>query len=153
MTYILWLRGKPFVYRAVRNGKTVRKVYISTYRKWRQNHPDRGREEFTTKKQLTAQQIDILDAIDKTPYSSQQPGKTYFIRAENGLIKIGISKNTKARINSMRTGSPEKLTLIPTPKCADSEYDLHKRFAHLRVSGEWFNPDDELNNYIESISR
>lgn len=75
--------------------------------------------------------------------------KTYFIQADNGLIKIGRSVDPKARIASMRTSSPAALKLLGFLN-RDIEGELHKRFSDLRQHGEWFRPLKELRDYIEN---
>ena len=75
----------------------------------------------------------------------------YFMRADNGLIKIGKSTHVEHRLAQLKTLSPVDIVLINTPLCDASESELHERFAHLRHHGEWFTPDVELCEYIESV--
>ena len=92
----------------------------------------------------------------------------YFLKEERegGLIKIGYAKSElERRISRMQTGNPARLSLlgvIPEGTRRD-EHILHKRFKHARSSiagrgteritfrGEWFEPVDELMNYIASL--
>lgn len=65
----------------------------------------------------------------------------YFIRAENGLVKVGRSSNVENRLRGLLTGSPIILTLthvIETDRHKEVEYALHQRFAAQRRRGEWF---------------
>jgi hypothetical protein len=73
----------------------------------------------------------------------------YFIQADwGGPIKIG--RGTASRISNVRTNSPEDLVVRRRVLCdtrADAvllENTLHKRYAHLRIRGEWFRPDNDL---------
>lgn len=85
----------------------------------------------------------------------------YFIRCQE-YMKIGISKDVNARLNQIRKGGgslfPRLLDvqtaeLIATePGGLDREKELHKKFKHLRHTGEWFTETPELTKYIDSIN-
>ena len=68
----------------------------------------------------------------------------YFIRATEGppRIKIGLAATSVSRrIAELQTGSPVKLELLhklPVENPLMVEREMHNRFAHLRVHGEWF---------------
>lgn len=76
--------------------------------------------------------------------------KTYIARSvASGLIKIGRSIDPKARMRNLGTGAgcnPELLLVI----CGDHERMLHKRFAHLRVHGEWFSDDGSILEFVRT---
>lgn len=84
----------------------------------------------------------------------------YFIRCEQ-FVKIGISKNVSARLHQIRKGGgslfPRLLDvqtaeLIATESGGlDREKALHKQFAHLRHTGEWFTEAPELTEYIDGL--
>lgn len=84
----------------------------------------------------------------------------YFIRC-GGYVKIGVSTSPLYRLETIRkTGgvlAPYLLDLsgaelIATePGGFDREKELHKQFAHLRHTGEWFTESPELTAYIESL--
>ena len=76
--------------------------------------------------------------------------RIYFIKGkESTLIKIGSTDNVKNRLMGMQTGSPEVLEVLATvPFGLIKEKDLHRRFAADRVHGEWFNPSNDLLNFI-----
>lgn len=75
----------------------------------------------------------------------------YFLRDPNKRIKIGISANPHQRMKGMRTDNPEKLELLGVIPNATEETEraMHLKFAHLRLSGEWFRECEELLSYIE----
>ena len=57
--------------------------------------------------------------------------------------KIGVSADPKARLRSLQTGNPSKLTLIHVKEVSDqysvlTEQAIHKALAFLRLEGEWF---------------
>lgn len=64
-------------------------------------------------------------------------------RRKGGLIKIGYSRNVKPRVQTIRA---KVIGAVPGER--EVEKKLHKRFAHLRVRGEWFRPEDDLLEYI-----
>ncbi len=74
---------------------------------------------------------EILAAASGVPWS------TYFASAGNMLIKIGKSTDVDRRLRGLQTASPTKLKLIGVLN-GDVESNYHQAFAHLRVSGEWF---------------
>ena len=80
----------------------------------------------------------------------------YFIQGKiTKLIKIGrvdrVAKNPVAlRIKELQVGSPDELVvLLCIPEWNKKEESfLHKKFAHLRVHGEWFKLEQELLDFI-----
>jgi len=75
------------------------------------------------------------------------PGNVYFIRSgARGPVKIGYTrKDPSARLADLQTGSPVRLRLLGfMPGAPADERSLHRRFASLRLLGEWFHPSREL---------
>jgi hypothetical protein len=83
----------------------------------------------------------------------------YFLRCE-GLVKIGKSTygSLASRIESLQTGCPKTLVLVgllPDKSYTFSksvtayEFKIHKRFAHLRKSGEWFEWNSEIATFLQ----
>jgi len=78
-------------------------------------------------------------------------GWTYFIRAD-GAIKIGHASNFKKRIAGLQTSHQKPLEVLAVvPAYAADEYKTHQLFAHLRIRGEWFKDEPELNYFIERL--
>lgn len=78
----------------------------------------------------------------------------YFIQAgDAGPIKIGVTRGCPLdRMANLQTGCPEALKLVAHASgTADDERELHKRFAHLRLRGEWFLAKPELVEFIRGI--
>jgi hypothetical protein len=75
----------------------------------------------------------------------------YFIQAASGgPIKIGkTTRSIKNRHASLQTGNPEKLIVLATTE-RYTEGELHKRFASLRLGGEWFKPAITLLLWIQT---
>lgn len=87
------------------------------------------------------------------PNSRDFSPTVYFIRfGESGPIKIGKTYKTPAhRLSMLQSGSPVPLHLmasIPAPAHGFTEEDLHRKFAHLWIRGEWFEPTGELTDFI-----
>jgi hypothetical protein len=80
----------------------------------------------------------------------------YFIRAgRKRLVKIGYSKgHPSIRLKTLQTGSIEPLELIGMldgdPR---DEAEWHRRFRHLRVTGEWFRWTSELSSAAKPYLR
>lgn len=64
----------------------------------------------------------------------------YLIQARpSGAVKIGYSKDVYRRLPSLQTANAETLSIVGVLDLDQSgERELHKRFRHLRLSGEWF---------------
>ena len=90
-----------------------------------------------------------LSGAGGDPEPSAKP-VVYFVQAETSqLIKIGWSARLANRIAALRTGSPERLTVLKTiPGDCQLESEIHQRFRHLRHHGEWFKPGDDLLAFI-----
>jgi hypothetical protein len=76
--------------------------------------------------------------------------RTYFIQDQaTGLVKIGIAKDPDKRLRDLQVGCPGKLLMIGMLP-DNRERELHKRFAALRVRGEWFKPKGAVRSFIEN---
>lgn len=81
------------------------------------------------------------------------PGYVYFIQRESGPVKIGFSCSPKARLASLRTSSSEHLDLLfAVTGDMSHEANIHRRFAHLNLSGEWFRPNPDLWLFIQECA-
>lgn len=68
-------------------------------------------------------------------------GYVYFIRASNGLVKIGCAVNPRKRFVSCRTDSPlplEMLFVVRSANASSLEGRLHEAFSARHSHGEWF---------------
>ncbi len=80
----------------------------------------------------------------------------YFIQQEaDGPIKIGVSTDPCKRLRQLQTSTQYKLRLVallpdPVRERDWTEASIHKSFAHLHISGEWFRPEPELTNFIKA---
>lgn len=96
------------------------------------------------------------------------PGEIYFVKEVDRSSKSGRSKWVKIgkvandresleRLGEHQTGNPRKLSieskeLVQTELVSVVEAQLHRKFAHLRVRGEWFElpTDKELSVAINA---
>lgn len=73
--------------------------------------------------------------------------------SSDGKVKIGTSANIEKRLDALQTSASVKLTLLLTiPGGTDVETALHRRFVHLRESGEWFVFAEEIQHFIEGAA-
>jgi hypothetical protein len=72
----------------------------------------------------------------------------YFIqRGGDGPIKIGTTSNKlRSRLREVQIGSPDPLYLIGHIR--GLEADVHIRFQRYRISGEWFEPHEDILNFV-----
>lgn len=78
--------------------------------------------------------------------------KTYFIQSIiGGRIKIGKSVDTARRLQELQSCSPVHLRVLATIE-GDHELEMHQAFRGARSYGEWFNPTQELIDFIETNS-
>lgn len=79
--------------------------------------------------------------------------RVYFVQAgsPDRPVKIGFTQRPLYRLRALKTALPDRVVvLLTTLGTKDSEADLHLRFEHLRLRGEWFRPDPELLDYIQA---
>lgn len=78
-------------------------------------------------------------------------GYTYFFQ-RGSTIKIGHSAIPKQRISHIRSGSAEPVEVLAViPNTIIDEATAHEKFAHLRISGEWFRAEPDLIEFILSV--
>lgn len=79
--------------------------------------------------------------------------KIYAIQAETTkAIKIGWSFDPKARMATLQTGVPERLSVLGTCYGAmTQERAIHAHLAPHRISGEWFKPEPLVMEAVRKI--
>jgi hypothetical protein len=96
-----------------------------------------------------------LEPEPPKPITVKPPGMVYVVAAA-GLYKIGMSRRfSDARITSLQTASPILLSTvckIKTDSPDTLERDLHRKFSHKRVRGEWFSLTPEDVESIKSVT-
>jgi Meiotically up-regulated gene 113 len=79
----------------------------------------------------------------------------YFIqRPEGGPIKIGTAIDVNQRVKGLSTQYKSPFCILGVMK-GDRivEASLHDRFGHLRLEGEWFEPDVQLTCFITHFGK
>lgn len=83
----------------------------------------------------------------------------YFVERQ-GFVKIGFSADLNARLSSLANEVirvpgmlPGRVNLLAIqPGGRQLERQTHRRFAHLRVGGEWFRAAQDLQDHINSLN-
>lgn len=75
--------------------------------------------------------------------------------AGSGFIKVGVAQNPRARLSTLQTGNPRKLSLEFVHECQSRlaaeqvEYRAHGTMLRWRKEGEWF--DVPLDHAIQEV--
>jgi len=81
--------------------------------------------------------------------------KLYIMFNQDGLVKIGISKDPDKRKKQLQFELKEEITIYKVLDYANYEYKLHKVFheynARYKGSREWFTPYPKLINFIDNV--
>ncbi len=91
------------------------------------------------------------------PISKDSAFVYFVLNSDSNAIKIGKAKDIQKRIQSLQTVSPTKLQLLKTVQVMSEEEarilesSLHRKFALLRITGEWFRADKELVDYMSDL--
>lgn len=75
----------------------------------------------------------------------------YYVRRPDGAIKIGTTWNLKTRMQAFRNVTAVEL-LASHSGGQVAEAALHRRFKHLRLDGEWFDPGEDLLAHIRHVA-
>jgi hypothetical protein len=75
----------------------------------------------------------------------------YFIRAANGLTKVGVSRNVRGRFASLQCMSPISLRLVAVIPHGgeETERTIHENLQSTQSHGEWFRESDSLDEWID----
>lgn len=95
--------------------------------------------------------IDYVPKYDQTFCGKDsRSGFVYFIQQGlDGPIKIGFTIDPMERLASLQTANPYELHLLGCiAKNEALERELHQKYSHHHLRGEWFSPADEIVDYI-----
>lgn len=82
-------------------------------------------------------------------------GYVYLIQSPQGAYKIGKTRNPESRFQTFGLTLPfeiEYVCVIKTNLMSNLEKELHERFAHKRLRGEWFQLEPNDVSYIMSLA-
>jgi hypothetical protein len=89
-----------------------------------------------------APKLYIAKAINLKPGGMKpRPGFVYVLRSSTGAYKIGLARNPQNRLETFTVKLPFEVeydTLIKTDDMRRLEAELHTRYSHKRINGEWF---------------
>lgn len=92
------------------------------------------------------------DSIVKYPYPPLRATRVYFIRL-NDVIKIGVTSDLRERMIDLMNDSPYKIELLRFVRGdRELERSYHLKFGRLRVRGEWFRAEQDLLDFIETLT-
>jgi hypothetical protein len=114
-------------------------------------------------------EIDRLEKI-KNKHNVSTPTGNTFIRVATGNefdkphvylvqtkpgepVKIGVAVDIKKRIHGLQTSHYEKINLLAFVENGgyELEFELHQKFKHLRLTGEWFTYSNEIVEEFERL--
>ena len=122
--------------------------------------PKIGLNEMTEKLRVDAMMARFkADALEKKYRSGivDEPKQSYvyFVsaKATNHPIKIGLTTDTSGRFQTLKNAMPYELEILGYLPIEDrsAERDLHKKFSHIRLRGEWFERTDDLMAFIATL--
>ncbi len=94
------------------------------------------------------------DTVDpNAPPPRHTRGFVYFMRIDGrGHVKIGFSKEPAKRLNGFGTSTPGTPQIVGFMSGTyETEKKLHKKYAALRVKGEWFRCEGPLKAFVETL--
>lgn len=95
-------------------------------------------------------EMTLAYGVSEKPTSSRFLTHIYLMRNANGHVKIGRSYNPAKREKTLHSENPLwKMIFISQITDINVEKELHKKFNHKRLRGEWFALNDEDIDYIK----
>lgn len=95
---------------------------------------------------------DALTAKLPSPPAELKGWRYLYVIAGGLSVKIGVARNPHQRLKELQTGHDFQLELLATaPAHVALEPALHQRFAHVRMTGEWFQLTSEIARFIEDL--
>ena len=102
-------------------------------------------------KKATEEQILLWKNQTKTTKSKKKDSLYLILDKSRNALKIGRSINPKSRLKQLRTSNCGELVLLFDIKDKGfMEEEVHNRFNHLRLSGEWFSNDMSIVEYFQN---
>jgi len=137
----LWLKDRniPYLYTAARSVWTTHKAF------------NEARPIFEDPE---TEDPDLFECVYIKPSRGKTTGWIYIVRMNDaGPVKIGYSGdkgNARSRVDKLQTGNPYPLKTIWIGNGNFGiESRIHKLLARYRMKGEWFEPTEEVIEFIE----
>jgi hypothetical protein len=96
-------------------------------------------------------------SLDGAKLAHQTHFVYFVLNEDSNAIKIGRARDLAKRMKALQTSSPALLKLMKaiqvegSEEAQELERSLHKKFSETRLSGEWFQAEEELLKYINSF--
>ncbi len=95
--------------------------------------------------------ISALSQLRSLPLQPEEPNQIYFIQSSGagGAIKIGVTRDVDARLQSLQQATPEQLVVLGTLRGGyAAEMAILRHFSSDVIRGEWFSPSPSLLGFI-----
>lgn len=95
----------------------------------------------------------LRSPVERRGLSRSANGWCYVYFVQRGdQIKVGSAVEIPSRMKTLQTAHSAPLTLLAAvPGHVLIEKAIHRKFGHLRKSGEWFSADAELLAFIDAL--
>ena len=145
---MIYLRGRRYWWRGTIAGRERRKSLRTTdvaIARMRATSIERFFAVEEMMKGDTALRTQLRDVL-----LGESVGWIYFARSGD-LVKVGFSRKLTARLATLQTHSVHPVRLLKKLRGTTAdEKSWHRRFAHLRVRGEWFRATPALLAALKS---
>ena len=109
------------------------------------------RAELPEKNRLMIEEANRV-AAEKARLAAEARSIIYFLRREDGMIKIGVTGRYRHRLSSLQREHGQLRLLLAYAGTRREEFEAHRRFRHFRMgSSEWFRPDLKLLLEIQRL--
>jgi hypothetical protein len=112
-----------------------------------------------SRKKAIAEAKEHMEWLSRVPKSffpepvvaTEEPDHLYLMEHTNGLVKIGRSKNPKAREKTLQAEDPRLHLSFIGKCCGHYEKSIQKVFREVRSRGEWFALEDNHKDWIATF--
>ena len=132
--------------------KRGRKYYVTYYEGAKQ----REKVVSTLLQEAIREKVRLIGEVSERengqPQNENKNGDYVYFFETQGMIKIGVSLNVPKRLKRVEAWTPFEIKMLGNINGGyPLEKQIHRKFKHLRVKGEWFKSDDHLLKFIEEI--
>lgn len=96
----------------------------------------------------------FMKGVSNADLQEKKQACVYLIKADNGLFKIGCTKNLDGRLDNFMVTLPYETELITTirgKKYRETERYLHNKFQSKHVRGEWYDLDQADVEFMKNL--
>lgn len=120
---------------------------------------EEARQEKGRLREMARLQAELAREVEKERIRAEEAARAevsvvYFVRRESdGLIKIGTSRSVANRLASIKRKRGPLMLITTTGGDHKRETEFHRKFAALRVEGEWFRPELPLLECVYALMK